>query len=638
VTGEEGRKRNWPGKIVTVIRRDTPLAILDLGIVLVAYMLALVLRFTLEPAPIPGVLPQEYWDNFWGFLPVILVVHLLSNLVFGVYGHMWAYASIREARNVLLAGAVATATIVAVSEAFGGGQRVLPISVVALGALTTMLGFGAVRFQSRLFAFRRRAVTEGNKRVLLVGAGEGGAKVIRDIARNPSLGLEPVAIVDDDRRKVGRSLLGVPVMGGTTQIPTLVARLGVDQVLLAIPSATSDLVREIVALCEDGRVGVRVLPSVRESVDGHVGARDIRDLRIEDLLGRQLVRTDLDAVRRILSGKRVLVTGAGGSIGAEIVRQVAEFAPESLILLDRDEIHLHDTMMALDAAPWIEVVLGDIRDRDRVLEVFATHRPQVVFHAAAHKHLPMLESNPREGYLTNVLGTRNIAEAAVETGCQRFVLISTDKAVRPTSILGATKWFSEQVIWGIERESCAFSAVRFGNVLGSRGGVIQTFLSQVQQGGPVTVTDPSMTRYFMSIHESVQLVLQAAALSRGGEVFTLEMGEPVNILDLAHKVIRLSGRVPGRDVDITITGRRPGEKVVEDVLDPDESPTSTAHPAIICSRPPRPQGGALEGAVRELDGLAGSGHYEELGERLKVLASHRLAMWRAPGPPSRRRS
>ena len=614
-------RKTWPGKIVSVMRRDTPLAFLDLAIVLAAYMLALVLRFE-------GDVPREYWDNFWTFVPVVLLVHMAANLVFGVYGHMWAYASVREARNVLLAGTVASAVILVLSEALGRDGRLLPISVVALGALVTVAGFGAVRFQSRLFAFRRRTVETPQTRVLLAGAGEGGAKVVRDIIRNPSLGLEPVGIVDDDRRKQGRSLLGVPVLGTTAQIPTLVERLDVEQVLLAIPSAKSELVREVVGLCEQAQVGVRVLPSVRESVDGHVGARDLRDLSIEDLLGRQLVRTDLESVRRILRGRRVLVTGAGGSIGAEIARQVAEFTPARLIMLDRDEIHLHDSLTALDGSRGVDVVLADIRERERIFELFATYRPEVVFHAAAHKHLPMLESNPREAYLTNVVATAHVAEAALAAGCERFVLISTDKAVRPTSILGASKWFSEQVAWRLQRGGCAFSTVRFGNVLGSRGGVVQTFLQQVQQGGPVTVTDPAMTRYFMSIHESVQLVLQAAALSRGGEVFTQEMGEPVNILDLAHKVIRLSGRVPGRDIRIEITGRRPGEKVVEDLLDPEENPGSTDHPAIVASRPPAPDPTALDEALTELEALAAAGRYDELGERMKTLAGHRLTLSR----------
>jgi FlaA1/EpsC-like NDP-sugar epimerase len=333
------------------------------------------------------------------------------------------------------------------------------------------------------------------------------------------------------------------------------------------------------------------------------------------------VQTDLEAVRRILEGRRVLVTGAGGSIGSEIARQVLEFDPAALILLDRDEIHLHDLLTALQGEERVTLTLADIRDRDHVVGIFRRHQPDVVFHAAAHKHLPILESHPREAVLTNVLGTGNVAEAALAVGTERFVFISTDKAVRPTSVMGASKRLAEQVIWSLAGRGCAFSAVRFGNVLGSRGGVVQTFLKQVADGGPVTVTDPGMARYFMSIEESVQLVLQAAALSQGGEVLTLEMGEPVKIMDLAREVVRLAGRVPGRDVEITLVGRRPGEKLVEDLLDPLEAPSPTEHPAITVSRPAAPDPVALGGLLRDLRLLAEQERSEELAQRLRAVAA-----------------
>jgi FlaA1/EpsC-like NDP-sugar epimerase len=340
----------------------------------------------------------------------------------------------------------------------------------------------------------------------------------------------------------------------------------------------------------------------------------------------------------------VLVTGAGGSIGAEIARQVVAFEPARLVLLDRDEIHLHDLMTTLQDAEGVEIRLADIRDRDHVVEVFRRCRPDVVFHAAAHKHLPILESHPREAVLTNVLGTRTVAEAAVAAGTGRFVLISTDKAVKPISVMGASKWLAEQVVWSMDGRGCAFSAVRFGNVLGSRGGVTQTFLRQVGDGGPVTVTDPDMARYFMSIEEAVELVLQAAAMSRGGEVFTLEMGDPVSIMELAREVIRLSGRVPGRDVEITLVGSQPGEKIVEDLLDPDEDPRPTGHPAIAASRPTPLDPSAMASTLRDLQELAQAGKERELARRLKYLregefarpSEHRLLP--DPSPTARARS
>lgn len=612
LTEKRAHQRTWPERIIAWVRRDVALVLMDVVIVVVSYLVALVLRFE-------GSVPPDYWRNFWLFIPAAVFGYLYLNFAFGLYGQMWRYASVREARRLIASGAVVGLWLLAGSEVLGGEVRVLPMSVVVLGAAFTLLGFGAVRFQSRLFAVRRRIAEAERTRVLLFGAGDAGAMVLRDILRHPELGLRPVGAIDDDPRKVGRHLVGIPVLGTRERIGELVEKLHVDQILLAVPTATSEVVREIVTLCEQANVGIRILPPIGEVVGGKVTARDLRDLRIEDLLGRQLVRTDLEAVRSIIQGRRVLVTGAGGSIGAEIARQVVAFEPASLVLLDRDEIHLHDLLTALHGVQGVEIRLADIRDRDHVADVFRRCRPDVVFHAAAHKHLPILESHPREAVLTNVLGTRTVAEAAMDAGTERFVLISTDKAVRPTSVMGVSKWLAEQVIWSLAGRGCSFSAVRFGNVLGSRGGVVQTFLRQVGDGAPVTVTDPAMARYFMSIEEAVELVLQAAALSRGGEVFTLEMGEPVSIMELAREIIRLAGRVPGRDVQITIIGPRPGEKLVEDLLDPDEGPRPTEHPAIVASRPTALDPSAMASLLGDLQELADAGAEEDMARRLRSL-------------------
>jgi FlaA1/EpsC-like NDP-sugar epimerase len=597
------------------VRRDFPLAALDTSVVLVAYLMPLVVRFD-------GAVPLQYWANFWLFAPVAVVLHLLVNFGFGLYGQMWRYASVQEARRVVLAAATSGALVLVGASWLGGATRYLPLSVVVLGAGLSLMGFGAIRFQSRLFAFRRRVVSEDRKRSLIVGAGDAGAMLVRDVLRNASLDLEPVAIVDDDPKKIGRSLHGVPIVGSREDLPGLVQRLRVDQVLLAIPSATSEVVQRVAALCEGADVTLRVLPSVHELVGDRVSARDIRDLRIEDLLGRQQVETDLEAVAALIRGRRVLITGAGGSIGAEISRQVAAFDPSSLLILDHDESHLHDLGLQLGDGTPVQPLLADIRDQDRVLGLFLKYRPEVVFHAAAHKHLPVLEDNPEEALRTNVFGTANVAEAAVAAGVRRFVLISTDKAVRPTSVMGASKWFAEQVIRSLDQDGGVFCSVRFGNVLGSRGSVIPTFFQQIARGGPVTVTDPEMARYFMSLQEAVQLVLQAAALSRGGEVFTLDMGEPVNIMDLARKLIHLSGRVPNKDIAIAVIGKRAGEKLIEDLVDPAERPASSAHPSIVVSHPVRPDPAALRRALWELEALMGDGAGDELSERLKALALH----------------
>ena len=606
------------------VRRDAPLAVVDLAIVVPAYLMSLVLRFD-------GKVPGRFWNSFWFFLPVAALIHLLSNYLFGLYGQMWRYASVQEARRIVLAGVAAIVGVLLADVWLDRGLYPVPRSVVILGGTLAFIGFGGVRFQSRLLGFRRRTVPSNRTRVLIVGAGDAGSLVLKDIKANPSLGLDAVAIVDDDPRKLGLLLHGVQVFGNRSMLPSLVERLSVEQVLLAIPSATSSVVRDVAALCEEAHVTLRVLPSVREIVGGRITARDIRDLQIEDLLGRQQVETDPEAVRELLAGKRVLITGAGGSIGSEIVRQALAFDPAALVLVDHDETHLHDILSELPSSENVEGILADIRERDRMHALFRERRPEVVFHAAAHKHVPLLETHPDEAVLTNVLGTANVVDAAVASRVRRFVLISTDKAVQPASVMGSTKWFAEQIVRSVHETGCVFSAVRFGNVVGSRGSVIPTFLKQITQGGPVTVTDPSMARYFMSIHEAVQLVLYAAALSRGGEVLTLDMGEPVYIMDLARRLIRLSGRVPERDVRIEIVGVRPGEKLMEELVHPEEEPLPSGHSGISISRPIVPDRPSLRRALSELEGLVRTDDAVMLSARMKEMAAGSLVASRVGG-------
>ncbi len=609
--GDE-RPGRFPAAIVARLRRDVPLAILDVAVLVSAYVLPLV------PSALRngGYLGHPYWGHLPVFLLIATAVQLTVNSAMGLYEQMWRYASVEEARRVLLAVVIGY-VVMLVAWLVLGASPFLPMSVMVFGPLLTLIGFGAIRFQSRLFALRRRAVMGTEARVLVVGAGDGGAMVLKDIVRNPSVGLEPVVIVDDDPSKVGRTLFGVRVRGTTKDIPRLVARLEIDQVLLAIPSAGRDVVRSVAALCEEASVTLRVLPSVHEVVKGRVAARDIRDLQIEDLLGREQVETDMEAVRRIVAGRRVLITGAGGSIGGEIARQVLALEPAALVLLDHDETHLHDLSTALDGAGVVSA-LADVRDQASMLSTFMAHQPHVVFHAAAHKHVPLLETHPEEAVRTNIVGTANVVDAAAIAGVERFVLISTDKAVHPVSVMGSSKWFAEQIVRSQQDGPGILCAVRFGNVLGSRGSVIPTFLRQIARGGPVTVTDPAMTRYFMSIEEAVRLVLQAAAMSEGGEVFTLDMGEPVNVLELALNVIRLSGHIPGRDIHVEIVGPRPGERLMETLAAPEEGLRPSAHPAISVSRPPQPDPIALRRALRELEGLIREARQDELIARLKA--------------------
>jgi FlaA1/EpsC-like NDP-sugar epimerase len=460
------------------------------------------------------------------------------------------------------------------------GLERVPLRVVVVGCAFVTMAMGVLRFHSRLFAWQRGTHRVG-LRVAVIGSRDAGAEAIREMLRTPVAGFVPVAVFDDDGRGHGLSLMGVPVVGGIEDIPAAANRYTIQQVLLAIPNPAPELVERALRASEAAGVSMKILPSARDVAAGkeHTAPiRQAREPRIEDLLGRTTVSTDLNTVRRSLAGQRVLITGAGGSIGSEIARQVAEFNPSELLLLDHDETHLHDTAVILPGTS--QQLLIDVSDRAAVLEAFLLHRPDVVFHAAAHKHVPVLESHPVAAVSVNVYGTENVVEAAAAAGTQRFVLISSDKAVRPISVMGASKRVAEEVVLAHAPAGASYSVVRFGNVLGSRGSVIPTFARQIAAGGPITVTDPRMTRFFMSVEEAVQLVLQASVLSRGGEIFMLEMGEPVRILDLAQRMIRLSGHEEGTEIPVRMIGRRPGEKLHEELHSPDEEVFPTSHPFI----------------------------------------------------------
>lgn len=595
-------------KAASRIRADLPLLVLDAALVVGCYSAALLLRFD-------GAVPPRYWDHFPGFVVLALVAHLGASWAFGLYRQMWRHASVAEARCVIGSALAATSTVF-VASALAARQ---PVSVVVVGGAASMMFSGAVRFQSRLFALNRGGVVAG-MRVAIVGAGESGAMIVRDLRRNPDVGLVPVAVLDDDSRTHGHSLAGVPVLGPVDSLPAVVRELGIHQVVLAIPSAGRELVDRVARLAESARVAVKITPAASEVLGGALSVRDVRDLRIEDLLGRAQVVTDLDAVRRLLRGRRVLITGAGGSIGSEIARQVALCDPARLIMLDHDETHLFEAAATVPGQP--VQLLADVRDAVLLRQAVLRERPDIVFHAAAHKHVPVLESHPCQAVSTNVLGTANLIAAAGDARVDRLVFISTDKAVCPASVMGASKWLAEQLVIDASTGGTRHCAVRFGNVAGSRGSVIPTFSRQIAAGGPVTVTDPEMTRYFMSVHEAVQLVLQAAALAEGGEVFMLDMGEPVNILDLAERMIRLSGRNVGTDVQVVLTGPRPGEKLREALRGPGEAAQPTEHGAVVRLRPRTIQRAALHAGVDRLAALAAAGDDVGASTALFALVHH----------------
>jgi FlaA1/EpsC-like NDP-sugar epimerase len=548
-------------------RLDVALVVLDLVLLSSAYTVTLLLRFD-------GSVPDSHWAAFGRFLPVALTVAVLSNAVWGLYGQVWRHASAQEARRLLGAGATTIFVLLVVDL---GIARVAPISVLLLGSGLGMFLCGGVRFQSRLFSFRRHADVLG-LRVAVIGARDAGAALVGEMLRSPQLGFRPVAFLDPDPSLHGRSIMGLRVEGGVEELSRLAETLDVHQAVLAMSSVSSETVREVAGAAEAAGVALKIAPDMVRRMGSGATLQDIREVRIDDLIGRKEVVTDLGSVCAALAGRRILVTGAGGSIGSEISRQVAACGPARLVLLDNDETHLHDVATSLKT-PAVQV-LADIRNEALIRLVFERHRPDVVFHAAAHKHVPLLETHPSEAAMTNVVGTRNVLDAARLSGVERFVFISTDKAVEPSSVMGASKRVGERLMRSMAPEDAHWCAVRFGNVLGSRGSVIPTFMRQIADGGPVTVTDERMTRYFMSIEEAVQLVLQATGLSAGGEIFVLDMGEPVRIVDLAERMIRLSGRRVGADVEIKITGVRPGEKLAEELFTMSEELLPTAHPSI----------------------------------------------------------
>jgi len=602
------------------VRADVSFALIDAFIIAMAYVFGLVARFAEGLDASAG-----WWPGLWRVLPMIVLIHLLANVVFGAYGHVWEYASVAEAMRVafasVAAGTVVFATLVVARDAFAVEQPI-PMGVVLTGAVFALLGMGAVRFRSRMFSLKRMSATGGHAvRALIVGTGRPAAVLARQAPElNPVA--EVVGFVNlEQTTHQARRLVGRPVWTGLETIPDLVRTFGVDQVIVATEAPDSTL-RELVDACVSVDVALRIVPDLNALLTGNV-AEAIRNIEVADLLPRPAVRTDLSPVEEMLGGRRILVTGAGGSIGSEIVTQCLRFAGTTVFALDNDETHLHDALVAWSGTGNTPVpVLCDVRDGLGVRNVFERYAPEVVFHAAAHKHVPILEECPEEAVKTNVTGTQNVVMAARETGVERFVLISTDKAVDPSSVMGASKRIAEMLIQSAcdneYANPCVYSAVRFGNVLGSRGSVVPTFMRQIESGGPVTVTDPRMTRYFMTIPEAVQLELQAGAMASGGEVFVLDMGEPVKIIDLASRLIRLSGMVPGRDVEIDIVGMRPGEKLEETLSAGPLVPS--AHPQINKASLGEPERDSLQRQLGLLRNLADSGEREAVAEVIHTIA------------------
>ena len=554
--------------------------------IVVCLVISYLLRFEFDVR-----LARTYIRSFWWILGLSLVLKPFIYYKFGLYRHLWAYASIDEMRLIVIAAASASGVVTVLMLAlhllkvFVGFPRSVPV----IDFLLSLLAVGGVRYAVRFLgsAASSRAVklAEKNmKRALIVGAGDAGAIVCREILKNPQLRFKPVGFVDDDSKKINQEIYGIKILGLISQIESIIDRYRVESVLFAIPSAPGRVIRLVSDVCRKKNIPFRTMPGIYELIGGSVNINRLRDVEITDLLRRDPVRLDQDNVGPILKNKTVMITGAGGSIGREIARQAARWDPAEILLLGHGENSIFETTMVLkDEFPELKMrqLIVDMRDKKRVNWVFETCKPQIVFHAAAHKHVHLMETNISEAVTNNIVGTQNIVKAAKANNVERFVMISTDKAVRPINIYGASKRVAENIVLnesiGMDAK---YTVVRFGNVLGSRGSVVPIFKEQIRKGGPVTVTDPGMERYFMTIPEAVYLVLEAAGLSENRETFVLDMGKQVRIMDLAEDLIRLSGLEPGRDIEIKFTGMRPGEKLSEDLWNKGQVLEATVHPDI----------------------------------------------------------
>ena len=517
----------------------------------------------------------------------IFVAHHAFAFYYGLYKKVWEYASIRELVSIALAVTLSILVVAAAQLVFTGNVMVRALLITWM---LHILLIGGSRLSWRVIrdTFIQSSKHLNKKRTLIVGAGSAGMMVARQLLKNHDTPLYPVAFVDDDKNKAGLEILGLSVLYDTKQIKEHVVNNEIDQIIIAVPSADKSTSTVLKQLAVDTGIKVQAMPLIEDLLTGKVSVSDIKDVKIEDLLGREEVQLDLNAISEKLTDKTILVTGAGGSIGSEICRQVMRFNPKQLLLLGHGEnsIYLIDMELREKVPQGTEIipVIADVQDRERIFAIMEEYKPDVIYHAAAHKHVPLMEANPLEAVKNNIYGTKNVAEAADTFGIGYFVLVSTDKAVNPPNVMGATKRFAEMIVQNLAKTSkTKFAAVRFGNVLGSRGSVVPLFKKQIAAGGPITVTDPEMTRYFMTIPEASRLVIQAGTLAKGGEVFVLDMGEPVKIVDLAKNVIQLSG-YSVEEIGIRFSGIRPGEKMYEELLDPAEIQEGFIFPKIHIGR------------------------------------------------------
>jgi FlaA1/EpsC-like NDP-sugar epimerase len=594
-------------------KRLTFLMILDSLIVLTAIYVSL---FTLHP----GIQIWKYQSVLLSAL-TLLVSHHFFAFIYRLYHKAWEYASIGEL--MAITKAVTFSIIITAVIQFAVFQDIYVRALMITWMIHIIL-IGGSRFVWRVFRDRYIKPNENKRRTLIIGAGAAGMMVARQLVNNPDAELRPIAFIDDDLNKQKLQFFNIPVMGTTKDIEDVVRALRIEHIIIAIPSLTKKELNHIFEQCAKTKAKTQIVPKLEDIVTGKVSVSQFRDVQVEDLLGREPVELDIESISSYIENKIILVTGAGGSIGSEICRQVCRFNPKKIVLLGHGENSIYQIDMELrnQYKDQIEIVpvIGDIQDRKRMFDVMEEHKPHVVYHAAAHKHVPLMEYNPKEAVKNNIFGTKNVAEAAATFGVQTFVLISTDKAVNPTNVMGATKRFAEMIIQQLDKQSkTKFVAVRFGNVLGSRGSVIPLFKKQIQAGGPVTVTHPDMTRYFMTIPEASRLVIQAGALAKGGEIFVLDMGEPVKIVDLAKNLIKLSGYTV-EEIGIEFTGIRPGEKLFEELLNENEVHPEQVFPKIHIGKATMVDEKILHDFMDRFEEM----DKEEVRERLLGIANNRF--------------
>ncbi|WP_234119212.1 polysaccharide biosynthesis protein [Clostridium hydrogenum] len=592
----------------------------DIVMVILSLYIALLLKYDFK-------VDVRYMKLFKGSIIPVVILMVIFNKLFNLYNNMWKYASIDELLSIVYSVSLTNVVFIVYSyilthlkiAQFKFDFYRFPYTVHIIFWMLSVLLLGGTRFAYRASyesKKNREGVSKNKIRLLMVGAGDAAATLIKEIKRSKKLNYDIIGLIDDDGEKLGKLIYGVKVVGNRNDINKFCNENEIQEIIVAIPSAPEESRKEIFNICKNTKCKLRTFPSISDIIDGKLDMKKVRDVSIEDLLGREEVKLNTENIEKYIKGKTILVTGGGGSIGSELCRQVSRFNPKKLIILDIYENNAYDLQMELNyKAPKLDkdVIIASIRDKKRLNEVFEKFKPDVVFHAAAHKHVPLMEGNPAEAIKNNVLGTFNVLKCCDEYGVGKFVQISTDKAVNPTNIMGATKRFCELMVQAFDKVSkTEFVAVRFGNVLGSNGSVIPLFKKQIAHGGPVTLTHPDINRFFMTIPEAAQLVIQAGAMAHGGEIFVLDMGKPVKIMDLAKDLITLSGFNPGEDIKIEITGLRPGEKLYEELLMSEVALTSTEHEKIHVEKPMDIQMSFIENSIEDFKEVLKENDKEEI--------------------------